>query len=150
MEMLDRPRALPAGAAARPILDARDARGTLSMWNPAPGVVVTQAVGVLSSQLADGWVAATEPLWKQPCPWEFYSDWELMSTYDSKARKTLTDLVLRQRHAIRSSWFLTGSRLVSMGVATAGAATALVGVSLHATTSRDEWERAVIARLRAT
>ncbi len=71
MEMLDRPRPLPAGAAARPILDARDARGTLSMWNPAPGVVVSQAVGVLSSQLADGWVAATEALWKQPCQWEF-------------------------------------------------------------------------------
>lgn len=117
------------------------------MYNPADGVLVTRAGGWMSTTMADRWLAATEPLWKQRAKVVVFNDWEKMEGYDSVARKRLTDWVIEHRSQVESGWFLTGSRIVAMGVAAAGAATALVGVPMHASRDRASWERQLRARL---
>lgn len=135
------PRLLPAWAQRSPILDAYDSRGAIAIWTPRANLAVTQASGVLTEELATRWITAVAPLWLRPGRWTFCSDWQYMTSYDSRARSLLTKLVLDEYQHIAASYFLTGSKLVAMGVATAGAATALVGVRLHATTNRAEWDR---------
>lgn len=143
-------RPLPLGADRRSLLEACDDRGCLFILNPADGVIITRAAGHMSVVMADQWIACTESVWRQATKLVVFNDWERMESYDSVARKKLTDWVIAHRTQMEGAWFLTGSRIVAMGVAAAGAATALVGVSMHASLDRATWERALRDRLQRT
>lgn len=140
-------RALPTGADRRPLLEACDERGCLFISNPVDGVIVTRAAGFMSTALAEQWAQCTEAVWKQAPKLYVFNDWEKMDSYESNARKRLTDWVLSHRTQMAGAWFLTGSRIVAMGVAAAGAATALAGVSMHASLDRRTWEQLLRDRL---
>ena len=140
-------RPLPPAAERRPLLEACDERGCLFIFNPVDGLVVTRAAGHMSTVMAEQWIASTEPVWKQAARLVVFNDWERMESYDSAARKKLTDWVIAHRTQMEGAWFLTGSRIVAMGVAAAGAATALVGVSMHASLERRAWEQTLRERM---
>jgi hypothetical protein len=137
------------GAERRALLEACDERGYLSLFNPVDGVVVTRAAGHMSTVMAEQWIASTAPVWKQAAKIVVFNDWERMESYDSVARKKLTDWVIAHRAQMEGAWFLTGSRIVAMGVAAAGAATALVGVSMNASLDRRTWEQTLRDRIGA-
>lgn len=123
------------------MLESCDERGCLLIYNPANGVIVTRAAGHMSNAMADAWVKSLESVWKQAPKFSVFNDWEKMDAYDSPARKKLTEWVLAHRAQLAGAWFLTGSRIVAMGVAAAGVATALAGVSMNASLNRREWEQ---------
>ncbi len=108
---------------------------------------ITRAAGHMSGVMAEQWIACTESVWRQAPKLVVFNDWERMESYESVARKKLTDWVIAHRTQMEGAWFLTGSRIVAMGVAAAGAASALVGVSMHASLDRVTWERALRDRL---
>jgi hypothetical protein len=117
------------------------------MHHPVDGVLVTRAAGHMSMSMATRWIESTEVLWRQPLPVRVFNDWETLATYDSAARRALTDWVISHRASMSGAWFLTGSRLVAMGVAAAGAATALAGVTMHASLDRRRWSELLTSAL---
>lgn len=128
-------------AAFHSLVDTHDAHGTLAIGTPQRGLVYVRSTGILSEALAAQWIEVAEELWSRPVRWVFFCDWEQLRGYDTRARTALTRVVVDHRANVRAAHFLTSSRLVAMGVATAGAATGVVGVPLTATTNRDEWLR---------
>jgi hypothetical protein len=142
--------ALPKGAEQRPILETIDDRGCLLMHHPIDGVLVTRAAGHMALPTATRWIESTKILWRQPVPVRIFNDWEKLDSYDSKARRQLTEWVILHRTHISGAWFLTGSRIVAMGVATASAATAFAGVTLHASRERSEWSARLASVLEAS
>ncbi|AKU99522.1 hypothetical protein AKJ09_06186 [Labilithrix luteola] len=132
---------MPANAMHARIVDARNDKGSLEMYAPGPGhVLVTRAVGHMTMAMAEQWVARTEHLFTFPKPLAVFNEWSRMESYESAARSLLTKWVISHRTKIEGAWFLTGSKLVKMGVAVAGSATALVGVTMHASLDRAQWE----------
>lgn len=144
-----RVRPLPPAAARRPILEAHDTQGCLFIFNPSNGIVVTQAAGHFSVMLAEKNLESLEPLRKSQRKLAFFNDWEQMESYDSSARKKLTDWTIAHRTHFDGAWILTGSRMVAMGVAVANVATELVGLRLHASNDRKTWEKILLERLGA-
>jgi hypothetical protein len=140
-------KALPQAALRNRLLDLTAGKGTLQIYNPMEGVLVSRADGHMELALAEQWARVTEPLWARGARLTVFNDWERMSTYDSGARKLLTDWVLSHRAQMDCAWFCTSSRIVAMGVAAAGALTALAGVSMHASTDRAQFERELRKRL---
>lgn len=137
---------LPVEATANQYGEMRSARGSLDMYNPVPGVLVTRAIGHLDAAMSDQWIRRSERLFHSTKKLAIFNDWEFLDTYDSASRRDLTQWVLDHRARIEGAWFLTGSRIVAMGVAVAGTATALAGVTLNAALERPYWERLLRAR----
>lgn len=117
------------------------------MYNPADGVIVTRGFGHLDSSMADQWIRRSERAFRTSRKVAVFNDWEFVDSYDSAARRDLTSWVIAHRKSMAGAWFLTGSRLVAMGVAAAGAATALAGVTMHASLIRPQWDRLLRMRL---
>lgn len=139
---------LPAATLHGRIVDVRTDRGILEMYAPAPGhILVTRAVGHMTVAMAEQWIARTEPLFTFPKPLAVFNEWSRMESYESEARSLLTKWVISHRTKIEGAWFLTGSKIVKMGVAVAGSATALVGVTMHASLDRARWESLLRERL---
>jgi hypothetical protein len=138
---------LPVLATRGPLLDESSARGSLRMYHPAPGVLVTRATGHMEVSLAQGWLRCTAPLWQDGVKVTVFNEWERMTGYESASRKLLTDWVIAHRGQMVGAWFCTGSRLVAMGVAASGALTALAGVSMNACADRAEFDRRLRERL---
>lgn len=101
----------------------------------------------MSAAMGEQWIAVTARVWTQAPKVFVFNEWERMDTYDSAARRQLTDWVIAHRAQMDSAWFLTASRIVAMGVAAAGAATALVGVGMFASRDRASWEQALRQRI---
>lgn len=140
---------LPPGAEANTVLYIESARGALSVTQPRPSVIVTQVSGHLDEPLAEQLMDSLGPVLERSKKVALFHDWEQLDSYDSKARKRLTEWVIARRALMEGGWFLTRSPMVAMGVATAGAATALVGHTLHASLDRRTWERLLRGRLEA-
>lgn len=139
---------LPPGADSNVVLSCENARGALRVTQPRPDIMVTQVLGHLDESLAEQLTAALDPvLARAKKKIAFFHDWERLDTYDSKARKLLTEWVISKRTLMEGGWFLTRSAIVAMGVATAGAATAVVGHTLHASLDRRNWEQLLRDRL---
>jgi hypothetical protein len=138
---------LPPGAEANSVLSIENARGAVSVTQPRPTVVVTQVSGYLDESLAERLMESLAPILERSQKIALFHDWEQLDNYDSKARRRLTEWVIARRTLMEGGWFLTRSPIVAMGVATAGAATALVGHTLHASLDRREWERLLRVRL---
>ncbi|AKU93702.1 hypothetical protein AKJ09_00366 [Labilithrix luteola] len=112
-----------------------------------PHMLVTRAVGHLDTSMAEEWIRRSPRLFTSTRPIAIFNDWDLLESYDSKARTILTEWVLDHRTKIEGAWFLTGSRMVAMGVAVAGAATAIAGITLNASLNRPRWETLLRERL---
>lgn len=138
---------LPPGAEANSILSVENGRGAVSVTQPRPTVVVTQVCGYLDESLAERLMESLTPVLERSQKIALFHDWEQLDNYDSKARRRLTEWVIARRSLMEGGWFLTRSPIVAMGVATAGAATAIVGHTLHASLDRREWERLLRLRL---
>jgi hypothetical protein len=77
----------------------------------------------------------------------FY-DWEAVEGYESAARKLLTEWTSKApRGAVREVHFLFRSRLVAMGIATAGLALRLMGLQLVSHSARRDFEARLTAAL---
>lgn len=147
---LSKPGALPDVVEQARIGALVNEQGGLELFSPPNvHVLVTRATGHLTAAMAEVWVARTKPLFAFPQKLAVFNEWSAMRTYDSAARTILTDWVIEHRNHIEGAWFLTGSRLVAMGVAVAGTATAFVGVTMHASLRRPDWEALLDARLRS-
>ena len=141
--------ALPKSVtSSKPILDTSSERGSLVMYLPKPNILVTRAVGHLDHTMAQAWLDLSDRLFAGPGPLAVFNEWSEMQSYDSRSRQLLTKWVLDHRADMTGAWFLTGSRIVAMGVAVAGSATALAGVHLYASRSRTDWEATLREMLR--
>ncbi len=121
--------------------------GALEMYRPSPNIVYTRARGRCAAALAEGWVTSTANIWSTVDKLTVFNVWQLMTSYDSAARSSLTSWVLAHRLQFSTAWFSSGSRLVSMGVSVAGVATSMFGVPMHAPPERETFLQQLAASL---
>lgn len=141
------PRSFPTGAERGLLFEMRSARGSFELFSPTDSVLVSRATGHLEAAMTERWVRRTAHLWVSPRPLAVFNDWELMTSYDTDSRRTLTSWVIDHHARIDGLWFLLGSKLVAMGVAAAGVATALVGITLHVMPERPRWNALLSSKL---
>jgi hypothetical protein len=75
----------------------------------------------------------------------FY-DWETMTDYDTICRQEMTKWALAERGRIEGHHVLTKSKLVAMGVTTAGLMLSVMGSKLIAYQNNDDFEKELRAR----
>ena len=138
---------LPHRATQNRILDLREERGSLEMFTPLPRVLVTRATGHMCEAFADGWITATQRLMEGDQTVSVFNEWGQMGSYESAARRKLTDWMLSHRTRFSDTNFTTNSRIVAMGVSVAGAAVALVSIKVELHT-REEFLRRLEVALR--
>lgn len=131
-------RELPERALQNCILDLTNVQGAIAMYTPLPTMLVTRVRGHLSEAFAEAWIEATNPWMAGGQEIRIFNDWGTMEGYDSAARRRLTDWAMLHRKQLRGTYFTMTSRIVSMGVAVAGTALALVSVKLESF-PRDEF-----------
>ena len=129
---------LPERAVQNRILELTDTRGSIAMFTPIQSILISRVQGHLSEAFADSWLKATAPVLARGSSLNVFNDWGAMESYDSAARRKLTDWAMLNRKQIRGTYFTTTSRIVSMGVAVAGAALAIASVKLESL-SREEF-----------
>ena len=115
---------------------------------PREGVIVSRVRGVFSTVMARAWVDAIDPYFASGERFDTFHDWEEMTSYDSGTRQLLTKWVVQRRGLVRSARFLAGSKIVALGIATAGLATAISGVELRVC-GRREFDEALATALAA-
>ncbi|OJY17047.1 MAG: hypothetical protein BGO98_12870 [Myxococcales bacterium 68-20] len=118
-------------------------RGSVEVYIPAPSVAITRVCGHLSVPLAGIICEAITAQLAGGQRLALFNQWERMETYDSGARRLLTNSVLANIRGIASQQFILGSRIVAMGVSTANLATSLVGLQLVAYPTRAAFEAAL-------
>ena len=122
--------------------------GNLTLYMPAPQVLLGIARGHLSEGMADRWIAEMTPRVQGDAVLVGFHDWQLLTGYDSRARYALTRFVVstgpRQRGHL-----LVSSRMVAMGVSAASLTAALAGVKLESYASRARFENVLNAALHA-
>ncbi|MDP3276889.1 MAG: hypothetical protein Q8Q09_16935 [Deltaproteobacteria bacterium] len=123
---------LPSIALRNLILDVEEPQGGLQVYMPTAQVMVTRAHGNLSLQQSEAWIHAMRPYMAKRVKIAGFHDWLEAKSYDSAARKALTEWMLSHRESVAGGWFLTASRLVAMGVTVTGTFTAFAGISMHA------------------
>ena len=130
------------------LLLVEEEEGALALSIPSSNVVVSRVRGIFSREMARRWIEVMRPRTQSGVVFETFMDWELMSSYDSDARRQLTSWVVgSHRSFARGAHCLVGSKIVAMGIATAGLSFALVGVSLTAYANRTKFETALAAAL---
>ncbi|MDP3273904.1 MAG: hypothetical protein Q8Q09_01830 [Deltaproteobacteria bacterium] len=138
---------LPAIALRKIILDVQEPKGTLQVYMPADKVLVTRVSGHLSHEHAVAWIGAMRPNMAKRVKIAGFHDWLLAESYDSGARKALTDWMLGHRENVAGGWFLTASRIAAMGVTVTGALTSFAGISMHASCDPAVFDRSLRAAL---
>jgi hypothetical protein len=96
-------------------------RGTLSIWLPRPGLLVTQATGHLSLAQIHAIIAAGDQTRGEGTLLGFHNFFDVQ-TYDSAARTAMTSWGYRIRGSVERVHFAIGSRLVRMGISVASMA----------------------------
>lgn len=97
-------------------------RGELSIWQPAPGVVVQKASGHANLAAAQFMVARLNAFVSQGRV-TIYDDWQLLTSYDGDARDLITAWSRDNRARIEKIHILVGSRLVAMAITVANLVT---------------------------
>ncbi len=128
-------------------VDERDDTGSLEIFLPKPGVLITRTTGRLSEAMAIAWIEAIDPLFRRGDVLATFHDWDSMNSYDSAARQLLTTwLIANTKHVSRAE-FLVSSSLVSMGISAANVATTLAGLTMTSHTVRADFENALLRAL---
>lgn len=97
----------------------RGPRGSVALWMPAPGVLVTRAEGHFHAEMAGAVVAAGNRVIEAHGTLLAFHDWQDVKTYDSETRAKLTDWGYAIRKSVERVHVLVGSKLVKMGVSVA-------------------------------
>lgn len=95
--------------------------GTVWVWCPVIGVIVTKVKGVLSAQAATKLAEAMRRLNTEFGRHEHFHDWEEMTNYDGEARAVMTRTALSMRNDYKSAHLLVQSKTVALGVKVASA-----------------------------
>lgn len=95
--------------------------GTVWVWCPVVGVIVTKVEGVLSAQSAGKLAETMRRLNTQFGRHEHFHDWEGMTNYDGEARAVMTRTALSMRNDYKSAHLLVRSKAVALGVKVASA-----------------------------
>lgn len=90
--------------------------GTVWIWIPTPGVVVTVVKGVISAQLAGHWCEVVLRKTADQTRLESFHDWEEMTDYDGEARTLLIDTSKKLRPKSERVHILFRSKIVALGV----------------------------------
>jgi hypothetical protein len=90
--------------------------GTVWVWSPATGVIVTMVKGVLSTQAATRLAESMRRWNEQFGRHEDFHDWEGMTNYDGEARAIMTSTALSMRNSYERSHLLVRSKAVAFGV----------------------------------
>jgi hypothetical protein len=122
------------------ILVAAESKGTLELYIPKPGVLVSRVRGTLSQAMAQRWIAVMEPRIGKGEVFHVLNDWEYMDHYESGARRDLTEWVVSTIRNYRSVHVLVASKIVAMGVSAAGLSLALVGLRMISHSSRAKFD----------
>ncbi len=105
--------------------------GTFALYMPREGVVVSRVRGHFTGAMARAWVDTIEPYFASGERFDTLHDWEAMVSFDAEARRLLTKWIVQRRGLVKSARFLAKPGIVSLGIATAGLATAVAGVELR-------------------
>jgi hypothetical protein len=97
-------------------------RGEVSTWILAPGLYATRAAGHIEVELSSKIVAGGNEVIREHGKLLAFHDWQGIQTYETDARKQLTDWAIGIRGKVERVHLLTGSKLVRMGVAVASIA----------------------------
>lgn len=139
------PLTIDANLLERPILDVSTDDCSTQLFHPAPGVLVSRVAGHFVTPHARALAAASTQQGTGQGDLHYFSDWSLMRSYESDARKTMTDWGREQRTVLKTGTFLCGSRMVEMGVTVAGAAMAILGIEIRAV-DRETFNRRLVGR----
>jgi hypothetical protein len=96
-------------------------RGTLSIWLPRPGLLVTEAIGHITAAQTHAIIAAGDEIRGEGTLLAFHNFFGVQ-TYDSAARTAMTAWGYRIRASVEHVHFAIGSRLVRMGISVASMA----------------------------
>lgn len=113
---LEEPRALSPG---REHGSWSTARGSVTTWVLAPGVLVSRGQGHLDTELAGHIVESGDAVIARYGTLVAFHDWQKIETYDSNARARLTSWDYRIRQDVERVHILVASKLVKMGVSVA-------------------------------
>ena len=94
--------------------------GTMRLWVPAPGVLVSVVSGVLLDKAAAAYESAARRVIAEHGRFLGFADWEAMTDYESQARVRLTNLVRSFGRGFEGGHFIVQSKLIALGVQTAG------------------------------
>lgn len=100
---------------------ANTPRGTLSIWLPRPGLLVTEAIGHITAAQTHAIIAAGDEIRGEGTLLAFHNFFGVQ-TYDSAARTAMTAWGYRIRASVEHVHFAIGSRLVRMGISVASMA----------------------------
>lgn len=132
---------------SRCLLRDNHSRGGLELFHPRHGVFLIRAWGHLTLPSTERWIAAYMPLYEAGEVFDIFLDWELVTGYDSDARKYLTDRVAKLKRSVLSARFVVGNPIVRMGVQVASIPITFVGLTLE-TLSREAFSDALQTRCR--
>lgn len=119
-------------------------RGTLTFWQIAPHIYVTEVRGFLTEEMSNLLIERAEPLYASVRKLHGFHNWLDMSNYDSACRVELTAWVLR--HRAQSALHIgLRSRMVAMGVSVANLA---LGSLIQVYPNADALEAALQATMR--
>ena len=126
-------------ATRNPQVDDRSSTGRMEIFLPRPDVVIGRVTGHFSTEMGKRWTAHAAgaiAVSRVMC----FCDWERMTSYDSGARRELTNFLLANLRGYQSAHILIGSKMVAMGVAAASLSAAIVGFKLASYTNRATFE----------
>lgn len=92
------------------------AKGTVYVWEPAPRLVVSRVVGVLTTEGASAMELAGRRALARYTGYTGFHDWEAMTDYETAARTQLTKFGLETLKATEAFHILVRSKMVQLGV----------------------------------
>jgi hypothetical protein len=111
-------------------------KGTVYLWEPAPRIVVSRVVGLLTAEGASAIEMAARRAASKYGKYAAFHDWEAMTDYEPQARSRLVQVALDLFKATESIHIFATSKLVQLGVRAASVAVRWMNV--HATRSTFE------------
>jgi hypothetical protein len=106
-------------------------KGTVYLWEPAPRILVTRVVGVLTAEGASAIEMAGRRLASKYGKHAGYHDWESMSDYEAAARARLVQFGLETIKLTDTVHIYATSKLVQLGLQ--AASIALPKIHIHTT-----------------
>jgi hypothetical protein len=120
--------------------------GTVTIWVPRRGLLVTQVAGKLSRDLGQEIDVAFRRVAGEVTAFQAFHDWEAMTDYDQEVRIRLTNSSRELKSVGQAHHILVGSRVVAFGIQAAS----LILSNIQSYSDRPSFEKALKARLTAT
>lgn len=90
--------------------------GEAFIWQPAAGVVVQKATGILSLPLAHCFIDFYRPILKPGVRVQIFDDFPLLTHYTRDAREFITAFTLERLFAVDVIHFLLASKFMALGI----------------------------------